>query len=1022
MKKTLRTLLLAALMALTLCATALAEDTTYQINAEYNDALCDFVVTYMEETEGGWLEEGEVVTGNTVIAGKSILFEICNIADGYRIGTVTMNGSDYSDGFIEGAYGSISTTASRDYDIKIEIEKIPAELPAIASAEVWTYQSAGPNSVLVTDSVTVTEEMRGLHAKVKYSDGEDHPDYYATGSWEYSFDGGTTWQPFPGWGTHRTDIWMGWPWFESDYGINFLTKQDYLARIRLSARENYSTVAEGTYYYSDPVMINPTSGDSGDSTSMAVTNVRFQNRFGLPYLYWDVPVEKSDEVYYAVYLSADNGATFKKIGNTRSEKTGLSEVAPGVYNAVKIVTQVNWEDVAECIVTDLTLTIKDGGMLEAPSVTAAQQEDGRYQFSVSGLPANTIYWFGVEDESGIGVGTSVNTDENGAFKVTYGASDMENFLKEDMGYVLQKFTDIAVSADGKSASMTISDRGGWTKLSTLFGGEDTEPGNQTGYGMKVYLEPPALIAMMTGPANATTDPVFDYEFYSSTDDSVFAGLGCMPLNAAQAFAFSAGTYDSYRVRHENGEIMGEGKLSKPIISTHDAFTISGVTLSAEGVQDDGRTRFHLQGLDLENYTYTLETESSGFYIYSEWLTAAADRLANGAVLYAYRNSEDDTAFYQQRSVGLELTVGGESGGSGGNEDGGDTGTDAADAVSNIHFEMLSGLPYLYWDAPASSSEEMRYEVFFSTDGGKNWELLSGTSQTFISLGNVATGSYNAVKVTTEVDNETVAECVAADVALTITQGAQLAPAKVVFKKLDDGRYEATVSGLTPNVYYHFMMKAGGSASSSGSTTGDNGTFTKTYDAQKIEKYLSKDGAYLVQEHTDGAVSADGKSASMTVSNRGDWVKLADALKGGSAETPTVSGTVTNGGGASIEINGQSVQVNEDGSFEIPAEGTFDVAIKKGGCLTYTIKGVSAENGNVELPEVVLVAGDVNEDGKINIADMGVFRQNFGKTDSNIGNAYTDVNEDGKVNIQDMGTFRANFGKTAEKDCTVEYGA
>ncbi|MBP3588531.1 MAG: hypothetical protein J6J51_05815, partial [Clostridia bacterium] len=550
----------------------------------------------------------------------------------------------------------------------------------------------------------------------------------------------------------------------------------------------------------------------------------------------------------------------------------------------------------------------------------------------------------------------------------------------------------------------------------------TEPGNQTGYGMKVYLEPPALIATMTGPADATTEPVFDYEFYNSTDDSVFAGLGSMPLNAGQAFDFSAGTYDSYRVRHENGEVMGEGKLSKPIISTHDAFTISGVTLSAEGVQDDGRTRFHLQGLDLENYTYTLETESSGFYIYSEWLTAAADRLANGAVLYAYRNSEDDTAFYQQRSVGLELTVGGESGGSGGNEDGGDTGTDAAYAVSNIHFEMLSGLPYLYWDAPASSSEEMRYEVFFSTDGGKNWELLSGTSQTFISLGNVAAGSYNAVKVTTEVDNETVAECVAADVALTITQGAQLAPAKVVFKKLDDGRYEATVSGLTPNVYYHFMMKAGGSASSSGSTTGDNGTFTKTYDAQRIEKYLSKDGAYLVQEHTDGAVSADGKSASMIVSNRGDWVKLADALKGGSAETPTVSGTVTNGGGASIEINGQSVQVNEDGSFEIPAEGTFDVAIKKGGCLTYTIKGVSAENGNVELPEVVLVAGDVNEDGKINIQDMGTFRAEFGKTGDAIGNDYTDVNEDGKVNIQDMGTFRANFGKTAEKGCTVEYGA
>ena len=89
---------------------------------------------------------------------------------------------------------------------------------------------------------------------------------------------------------------------------------------------------------------------------------------------------------------------------------------------------------------------------------------------------------------------------------------------------------------------------------------------------------------------------------------------------------------------------------------------------------------------------------------------------------------------------------------------------------------------------------------------------------------------------------------------------------------------------------------------------------------------------------------------------------------------------------------------------------------------FTIKGVSAENGNVELPEVVLVAGDVNEDGKINIQDMGTFRAEFGKTGDAIGNDYTDVNEDGKVNIQDMGTFRANFGKTAEKDCTVEYGA
>ena len=134
----------------------------------------------------------------------------------------------------------------------------------------------------------------------------------------------------------------------------------------------------------------------------------------------------------------------------------------------------------------------------------------------------------------------------------------------------------------------------------------------------------------------------------------------------------------------------------------------------------------------------------------------------------------------------------------------------------------------------------------------------------------------------------------------------------------------------------------------------------------------------------------------------------------------MSGSISGGEGASIEIGGESVAVNEDGSFALPAEGEFDVVITKPGCLTYTIKGVTTVKGNVELPKVVRAAGDVNGDDKINISDMGAFRQEFGKTGENIGNVLTDVNNDGKVNIADMGIFRQNFGKTAEKDCTVQF--
>jgi hypothetical protein len=146
------------------------------------------------------------------------------------------------------------------------------------------------------------------------------------------------------------------------------------------------------------------------------------------------------------------------------------------------------------------------------------------------------------------------------------------------------------------------------------------------------------------------------------------------------------------------------------------------------------------------------------------------------------------------------------------------------------------------------------------------------------------------------------------------------------------------------------------------------------------------------------------------------------------ELPTVSGTVSGGAKdatVSIVVNGekQEVPVNEDGSFALSAvEGPFDVVIKTPGALSYTVKNVSAEGGDITLPEIEVVKGDTNGDDMINIMDMGAFRQNFGKVGANIANAFTDVNDDNMVNIMDMGTFRKNFGKTAAKDCTVVYGA
>ncbi|MBQ2738732.1 MAG: hypothetical protein IJF36_00740, partial [Oscillibacter sp.] len=102
------------------------------------------------------------------------------------------------------------------------------------------------------------------------------------------------------------------------------------------------------------------------------------------------------------------------------------------------------------------------------------------------------------------------------------------------------------------------------------------------------------------------------------------------------------------------------------------------------------------------------------------------------------------------------------------------------------------------------------------------------------------------------------------------------------------------------------------------------------------------------------------------------------------------------------------------------QGTYDLTVKKAGCLTYTVKDITVDNEDIDLGEIELLAGDVTGDEKINMQDLRVFLQNFNKTGENIGNDLTDVSGDNKVNMQDLRVFLKNFNKTAAKDCTVSY--
>lgn len=123
----------------------------------------------------------------------------------------------------------------------------------------------------------------------------------------------------------------------------------------------------------------------------------------------------------------------------------------------------------------------------------------------------------------------------------------------------------------------------------------------------------------------------------------------------------------------------------------------------------------------------------------------------------------------------------------------------------------------------------------------------------------------------------------------------------------------------------------------------------------------------------------------------------------------------------------SGQKEQSFTFASVAAGKYDLVVVKPGHLSYTVTGVVvgdaaldlATHTNAAISTITLLAGDVNGDGKINLTDLSIFKNNFGKTGSAVTNLLADITGDGKINLLDLGVFKNNFGKTTSA-CTVAY--
>jgi hypothetical protein len=120
---------------------------------------------------------------------------------------------------------------------------------------------------------------------------------------------------------------------------------------------------------------------------------------------------------------------------------------------------------------------------------------------------------------------------------------------------------------------------------------------------------------------------------------------------------------------------------------------------------------------------------------------------------------------------------------------------------------------------------------------------------------------------------------------------------------------------------------------------------------------------------------------------------------------------TNGGAPFTK----TVTLAADGAYSlsnIPA-GTYILAIKGSKWLQRDVN-VDTTGGDVSGVNATLLPGDVNNDNKVGILDLGLLADSFGKSQGQAGfNPNADLNCDGKVSLVDLGLLADNFGKQGD---------
>ena len=116
---------------------------------------------------------------------------------------------------------------------------------------------------------------------------------------------------------------------------------------------------------------------------------------------------------------------------------------------------------------------------------------------------------------------------------------------------------------------------------------------------------------------------------------------------------------------------------------------------------------------------------------------------------------------------------------------------------------------------------------------------------------------------------------------------------------------------------------------------------------------------------------------------------------------------------------QEIEINPDGTYNLDLkEGEYDLVVTKTSYLEYRLTNIVIKEGEtITIDDINIYAGDIDENGEIEIEDLTSIIENYGTiTDDNKAQkGKYDLNEDGIVNKQDRSILKANYGKTNTKE-------